>query len=319
MSSKATAKIRSYLFLCIPILSFTLSVPAQADDAPTVVVQGYLRTLSAAKTQEELDKFETKNYSGKQHTLLNGIAPARKAAFTPYLRTGLPKTVKVSSEKINGETAKVDMQAVGNQPMQPAQQSKDPSVELVMQKFGTFFLKREEGQWKIDAECWDSDKSQCPSINPNDWDIWVKEASRIDYPQTPAGGKLEGTAFVPDSCTVGPDQMFGGTWLQFSGHSKSGSKEGIYIDLLDEPANVEGQVFEVGNEKLSWPKKKMFNIIRESDRFPSTTRTSAGAGICCMKLKFEKALGNKIPGSIVLRMRAQPETSIAGTFTATKK
>ncbi len=304
--------------LCLSATCALAALPSHAADSPSQIVQDYYRTLAVTTSLQDLDKFESQRSCKERQSMLKDVPPVRKDKYLKFLRIGIPKTIKINSEAIEGDNAKVFIQAVGSAPMTAAPVQKDPSVQLILQKFGAFFLKREQDHWLIDAQEWDSNPIASTMVNPHEWKSWAQQASKNEFPESAVVAKVEGESFVPDRCLIGPDQMFGGTWLKFQqGGNANISTIGISINLLDEKADVSDRSFEISDGKLSWPKKQMFNIIRESPKYQSA-RTIAGSEICGMKLIFGKETAAGIPGKIFLRLYSQPETSIAGSFMARK-
>jgi hypothetical protein len=287
---------------------------------PAKIVLDYYNTLASAKNPTQLLQFYSAKLRSEQEQTIKQVTPARISKFMQYLRLGLLKKIRTINETIDGDNALVYVEATTNDPMDTLQAQQCGTVKPIMQKYGAYFLVKENGQWKVDSEKWDSKPLAANLTNPNKWDAWANEAVKIEAPQNPAQGKLEGSTFVPASCTIGPDQFFGGTWLTFKSQAKGNSNpDSISIGLLDDKTNVAEKSFEISNDKMSWNKTKMFNIIFESDKYPGQTKTQAGAGICGMKLKFGKATAEGIPGTIILRMKYQPETSLQGTFIAKQK
>lgn len=291
--------------------SLVLSLPALAQGTPAMLVQEYFKTIGTAKMPQELDKFYSKRYLGQRKAMFTGVPPARLSKFMNFTRQGFPQTTKITSEKLDGDTA--SLQVEGNKiPMVKPVTSSD-GVTMVLQNYGNLFLVKENG-WKIDAENWDS-KPIPNMINPNEWKSQVTVLLNTEAPSTPVEGKLQGKTFKPTAVTTGSGD-FGGTWLHFS-NKATDSK--ISLGLLDddEKGNLEGKTFTMADDKLSWPKKRMFNILMESKDFANGTRTVAGAGIGVMKLTLGHRNAHGIPGTIVLKLYDQPEVSLMGSFVAT--
>jgi hypothetical protein len=198
--------------------------------------------------------------------------------------------------------------------------SKDPSVTMVVERYGSYFLKRENGNWKIDTSSWNSDLARSPKINPVEFAAKAADAYKEEIPNHPAQGKFLGTPYKPDTVIVGKDTTFGGTWLLFSQRSISGQDEDkIFLGLLDDAENVEGRSFQIANNTLSWKKQRMFNVRLESGKLPNYSVTYAGVAVAGMKLIFDRKTKDGIPGKLVLRLSAQPETYLSGTFVATER
>lgn len=293
--------------VCSVSFLLLLTQNAFAAENPTGVVQDYYKALETAKTPKDLFSFYTKRHLADKEKELKGVPADRLSKFAQFNRLGLPKTIKTTSEKIEGEKAKVAVSASNSAPLEPSS-----SKEFVIQKFGVYFLARENGKWKIDAAEWSSDSDNSGNTNPYDWADWVKQAATIPPTDAPVKGKLEGDPFAPAQSRVGSGPLGNGTWLNFS----QGRERQMWIKLLEAPGDVADKSFEIVDQKLSWPMKSMFNILLESPKHPGGSKTRAGAGVCVMKLKFGKKSGNELPGQIQLRMFDQPEISLAGSFKA---
>jgi hypothetical protein len=299
-----------FVLTAVVFAALVLGLPASAQGTPSALVQEYFKTIATAKMPQELDKFCSKRYLAQRKEMFTGVPPARLSKFMNFTRQGFPKSIKITSEKLDGDKASLQVEGNG-QPMVKPEVSSD-GVSMSLQNYGNLFLVRENG-WKIDAENWDS-KPIPNMMNPNDWRAAVKALVNQDAPSTPVDGKLEGKPFKPTSITAGSGD-FGGTWVHFSNKS-TGQKLSLGLLDDDEKGNLEGKTFTMADDKLSWPKKRMFNILMESKDLTNGTRTVAGAGIGVMKLTFGHRTAAGIPGTIILKLYAQPEVSLTGQFVA---
>lgn len=304
------------LLLCLALLASIAGSAEAAPAGPTATVQEYLAALVTAKSPSALEKYRTQRAQAEESSMTKALPPARQAKYLSYLKLGLPARNKAVSEQITGDSALVVIEKVGEAPMEKYASS-DPSVTMVLEKYGSYFLKRENGTWKIDTSSWNADLARSPKKNPIEYAAWAQEASKAEFSQGSVQGKFLGIDFTPDTVTIGKDPSFGGCWLTFSQKSAHGKDaDAISLGLLDDGCDVEGRTFQIANQALSWKKKSMFNIRLQSNKLPNYSVTYAGVAVCGMKLVFDKKTKDGIPGKIVLRLSSQPETSLSGSFVA---
>lgn len=306
---------RKQFLLCWPLLFITDSAFAGESATPARVVQEYLRVLSIARTAEVLAKYRSQRALNEENEFLQSLPPQRRDKYTNYLRLSLPAKNKPVSETVNGDTALVVIEKVGEEQMQPYQ-SKDHAVSVVIERYGSFFLKKETGNWKIDASSWNSDLARSPKENPVEFAAKAANAYKESFPNQPVQGKFLGSPFKPTTVIIGKDPAFGGTWLQFSQKTTGGNEDKLVLGLLDDVENVEARTFQIAMQKLSWNKRTMFNVRLESNKLPNYSVTHAGVSVAGMKLVFDKKTSAGLPGKIVLRLSSQPETSLSGNFVA---
>jgi len=288
-----------------------MAVPACAQETPSALAQSYFKAIATAKMPQELDKFYSKRYLGQRKEMFAGVPPARLSKFMNFTRQGFPQAMKITNEKLDGNQASLQVEGNGKPLVKPVVTS--DGVTMVLQNYGNLFFVKENG-WKIDAESWDS-KPIPNMMNPNEWKSEVKALINQEAPSKLLEGKIEGKLFKPTAVTTGSGD-FGGTWLHFS-NKATGQKLSLGLLDDDEKGNLEGKTFTMSDDKLSWPKKRMFNVLMESKDFTNGTRTVAGAGIGVMKLTLGHRTAEGIPGTIILKLYAQPEVSLMGSFVAT--
>lgn len=134
-------------FTIMPILGIllcTISVSAKDEQiSPTETYMQYHNTLSTATTVDAVQPFMCK----KVIKDIDETPADMKSKMFGLIKELTPKSVKVTSEKIEGDEATLSLEDTSAQSTPKGMNEKtDGAVTLV----------REDGSWKIDKESWNS-------------------------------------------------------------------------------------------------------------------------------------------------------------------
>lgn len=131
----------------IPIivtLLFTFALSATADElSPTDAYVQFHKAMLAATAVDALTPYLCKEVSDE----IARTPADMKPAMFGLMKDLTPKTVKVTSEKIDGDRATLTVSG-------EAGDSASPAEKAATKGEGTVTLVREDGSWKVDKESW---------------------------------------------------------------------------------------------------------------------------------------------------------------------
>lgn len=104
--------MKTYLKLvsiCFAIVGIAIPQYSLAADTASGAVQDYYKALAAATSPKDLFPFYSKRNLVDKQTDIQSALPAGLGKLAKYMRIGLPKSIKIVTEKVDGEKAKINV------------------------------------------------------------------------------------------------------------------------------------------------------------------------------------------------------------------
>lgn len=344
-SQNATAKSTA------PSLGTSEQVPASGPKLQAFLKAKYMEYQAAflkAKSFEDLLPYRTKK---QREDMEKKLSEARKSGANSdglkelqgmfdLMKAMQPRNVVVESVAVNGDRAELKATASDSGEMMDSLEKgltgvmqgmvealvPAPGKGAVSQKIkssmpktvttGKIVMLKESGQWKMDTESWSSTSS---NVNPAEQakkdasSLWCSKALDMDYPRTPAAGKIHGQPFKVQGAEISGQNI-----LTIREGNDFFADRKFVIFLFDVDGQPDRKQILVKNgEPVSGKSKAHIHMgykVAGKD-LPKTEIffPSDGFGL---KLSFGQRKGDLLPGYIVLRMPDKEQSFVQGYFYA---
>lgn len=296
---------------------------------PQQVYFKYVDALNNAKTLDDLHWYmaqESKDKMKKAMESPGKDAATKSGMLLGLIKSMLPTGIKLKKESITGDTATLELTATDSGAFGSALGKGFEQIGTgIAQAFGakpgaapkpiksittgSVTMRKQDGVWKVGEEKW-STKVGESAKPPSPQKSWAFEAKHMEYPKSPASGKIHGVPFKVENAELnngiltlrqGKDFFADRQFMIFLFGNKNQTFENTsYLSPADNGAHVHVSSRRPGE---SCPHTDMY--------------FSSDYG---MKLQFGKAQANKmIPGYIVLRMADKEGSCVQGYFYAVQK
>lgn len=252
-------------------------------------------------------------------------AVTKSGVLLELVKSMQPTGIKLKKEVITGDTATLEMTAVDSgvfgsaigkgveqigTGLAQAFGAKPGAVKPVKSiTTGVVTMRKQDGVWKVAEEKWHTQVGDPPKP-PSPQKSWAFEAKNMDYPKSPASGKINGVPFKVENAELndgiltlrqGKDFFADRKFMIFLFGNKNQSFENTsYLSPSNNGAHVHVSYKTPGKD------------CPQTDMYFSNEYG--------MKLQFGKAQANKmLPGYIVLRMADKGGSCVQGYFYAVQK
>ncbi len=337
--------------LSTPSLGTSEQVPASGPKLQAFLKAKYMEYQAAflkAKSFEDLLPYRTKK---QREDMEKKLSESRKPGAAgdglkelqgmfDLMKAMQPRNVVVESVTVTGDRAELKasasdsgemMESLGKgltgvmqgmvEALVPAPGKADVSqkIKSSMPKTittGKIVMLKEAGQWKMDTESWSSTSS---NVNPAEQAkkdasaLWCAKALDMDYPRTPAAGKIHGQPFKVQGAEISSQNI-----LTIREGNDFFADRQFVIFLFDVDGQPDKKQILVKNgEPVSGKSKAHIHMgykVAGKD-LPKTEMffPSDGYGL---KLSFGQRKGDLLPGYIVLRMPDKEQSFVQGYFYA---
>jgi hypothetical protein len=127
----------------------------------------YYRALQKTRNASQLNHFYSAKMLAKEEATMKELPKGNQAKYIQFMKAGLINKIRTTNEIITGDSSRVFVEAIGDKLMNSLEAMQCGTAKPIIQRYGAFFLVREDGQWKIDADLWNADPLPADVRNPD--------------------------------------------------------------------------------------------------------------------------------------------------------